>query len=47
MRLLYANRSPGDILAREILEELAENHPERFQLTLTVDKLTEAVLKGS
>ncbi|CAJ1396652.1 unnamed protein product [Effrenium voratum] len=43
VRLLYANRSPGDILAREILEELAENHPERFQLTLTVDKLTEAI----
>lgn len=39
VRLLFANRSPDDILARNILEELASKHPDRFQLSLTVDKL--------
>eukprot|EP00435_Cladocopium_sp_Y103_P035174 s227_g9.t1 len=39
VRFLYANRSPDDILARDILEELAAKHPDRFVLSLTVDKL--------
>eukprot|EP00438_Fugacium_kawagutii_P012430 Skav201772 [mRNA] locus=scaffold2375:29483:33783:- [translate_table: standard] len=39
VRLLFANRTPDDILARNILEELASKHPDRFKLSLTVDKL--------
>lgn len=39
VRLLFANRSPDDILARNILEELASKHPDRFKLSLTIDKL--------
>jgi len=38
VRLLYANRSPEDILAREQLDKLAAAHPDRFTLTYTVDK---------
>merc|ERR1719263_70573 len=36
--LLYANRSPSDILAREQLNKLAAAHPDRFKLTYTVDE---------
>eukprot|EP00435_Cladocopium_sp_Y103_P006559 s4644_g2.t1 len=39
VRFLYANRTPDDILARDILEELAAKHPDRFVLTLTVDRI--------
>ena len=38
VRLLFANRTPDDILARDILEGLAAEHPDRFMLRLTVDK---------
>jgi len=41
--LLYANRSPDDILMREQLDNLARLHPERFQLWYTVD----CVLEGA
>ncbi|CAJ1357502.1 unnamed protein product [Effrenium voratum] len=41
VRLLYANRTPDDILARETLEELAAKHPHRFGLTFTVDKVSD------
>ena len=37
VRLLYANKSPEDILAREILEKLAAENPDRFTLNFTVD----------
>jgi len=37
--LLYANQTPGDILAREQLEKLAKDHPERFKLWYTVDRV--------
>jgi len=43
VRLLYANRSPDDILMREELDNLARLHPERFQLWYTVDCLPEGV----
>ena len=39
MRFLYANRTPDDILARDILENLAAKHPDRFVLSLTVDRV--------
>ena len=38
VRLLFANRTPDDILARDILDRLAAEHPDRFMLSLTVDK---------
>jgi NAD(P)H-flavin reductase/cytochrome b involved in lipid metabolism len=37
--LLYANQTPGDILARAQLEQLANNNPERFKLWYTVDRV--------
>jgi nitrate reductase (NAD(P)H) len=39
--LLYANQSPGDILAREQLDQLQKEHPDRFQLWYTVDRVTD------
>ena len=41
VRLLYANRSPEDILMREQLDSLARSHPDRFQLWYTVDVVPE------
>jgi len=41
--LLYANQTPGDILARAQLEQLANNNPERFKLWYTVDRVPECV----
>ena len=40
VRLLFANRTPDDILARDVLEELAAKHPDRFTLSFTVDKVS-------
>ena len=37
IRLLYANKSPEDILARETLEKLATENPDLFTLSFTVD----------
>eukprot|EP00439_Symbiodinium_sp_Y106_P063839 s4047_g9.t3 len=39
VRLLYASKSPGDILAREMLEKLAAENTQRFSLHLTVDRV--------
>jgi len=39
VRLLFANKTPDDILARDVLEELAAKHPDRFTLNFTVDKV--------
>jgi nitrate reductase (NAD(P)H) len=39
--LLYANQTPGDILAREQLDKLAKDHPDRFKLWYTVDRVPE------
>mmetsp|Transcript_20849 Transcript_20849/g.46852 ORF Transcript_20849/g.46852 Transcript_20849/m.46852 type:complete len:904 (-) Transcript_20849:42-2753(-) len=41
VRLLYANQSPDDILMRDTLERLAKEHPDRFKLWFTVDRLPE------
>jgi len=41
LRLVYANRSPADILLRHELDNLAANHKERFQCWYTVDVLTD------
>jgi NAD(P)H-flavin reductase len=37
--LLYANQTPDDILARERLEQLQKENPERFKLWYTVDRV--------
>jgi NAD(P)H-flavin reductase len=37
VRLLYANQSPSDILMRDVLDSLAEKHPNRFKIWYTVD----------
>ncbi|CAE7258498.1 NITA [Symbiodinium microadriaticum] len=42
VRLLFANKTPDDILARDVLEELAAKHPDRFVLSFTVDKVPSA-----
>eukprot|EP00931_Biecheleriopsis_adriatica_P040108 TRINITY_DN2294_c0_g1_i6.p1 TRINITY_DN2294_c0_g1~~TRINITY_DN2294_c0_g1_i6.p1 ORF type:complete len:888 (+),score=173.87 TRINITY_DN2294_c0_g1_i6:53-2716(+) len=39
VRLLYANQTPGDILARSQLDELAKEHPDRFKIWYTVDRV--------
>jgi nitrate reductase (NAD(P)H) len=39
--LLYANKSPSDILARSQLDQLQKEHPRRFKLWYTVDKVPE------
>jgi len=41
LRLVYANRSPADILLRQELDNLAASHKERFQCWYTVDVLTD------
>lgn len=41
--LLYANQSPGDILARERLDELQKQNPDRFKLWYTVDRIPEGM----
>lgn len=43
MKLLFANQTPDDILAREQLETLAASHPGRFELWYTVDRLKEGM----
>jgi len=42
--LLYANQTPGDILAREQLDQLAKDHPDRFKLWYTVDRVPEEAM---
>jgi len=46
VRLLYANKTSGDILAREMLEKLAAENPQRFSLHLTVDRVDSEQWKG-
>jgi len=41
LRLLFANQTEEDILLRAELEEVAEQHPDRFKLCYTVDRPTE------
>merc|ERR1712032_352104 len=43
VKLLFANQTPDDILAREQLETLAASHPGRFELWYTVDRLKEGM----
>jgi len=37
--LLYANQTPGDILLWETLEKMAADHPKRFKIYFTVDRV--------
>jgi len=37
--LIYANQTPDDILARDQLDQLAKDHPDRFHLWYTVDNV--------
>lgn len=39
LSLLYASRSPNDLLLRKELNELAAKHPKRFQVWYTVDTM--------
>jgi len=41
LRLVYANRSPADILLRQELDDMAAHHKDRFQCWYTVDVLTD------
>jgi len=41
VRLVYANQTPSDILMREMLDELAAKHPDRFRVWYTVDRVPE------
>ena len=38
LSLLYANKTEGDILLRQELDKLREEHPGRFNLWYTVSK---------
>merc|ERR1712187_335013 len=40
--LIYANQTPDDILAREQLDALAKQHPDRFKIWYTVDRVPES-----
>lgn len=39
--LLFANKSEEDIMLRKELDEIAENHADRFKLWYTVDSAPE------
>lgn len=41
LSLLFANQSEDDILVREELEAVQQQHPDRFKLWYTVDRPTE------
>lgn len=41
--LLYANRSPDDILMKHRLDQLAKENPNRLKITYTVDRVPEGV----
>ncbi|ORY01636.1 NAD(P)H-nitrate reductase [Basidiobolus meristosporus CBS 931.73] len=47
LSLVFANRSPDDILLRDELDRLTQEHPEQFKVWYTVDKCTEADWKYS
>ena len=47
VKMIYANQTPDDILVREELEALAAQHPERFQLWYTVDRVEDKNWKFS
>lgn len=41
LSLLFANQTEKDILLRDELEQVAEEHPDQFKLWYTVDRATE------
>lgn len=44
LALLFANQSEDDILLRKELDELAEQHSDRFKVWYTLDRATEGKL---
>lgn len=44
LALLFANQSEDDILLRKELDELAEQHSDRFKVWYTVDRSTDGKL---
>ena len=41
VKLLFANQTPGDILAMDYINELVKKHPDRFEVWYTVDRVPE------
>jgi len=41
VRLLYGNVAPADILMRDVLDGLVKEHPDRFRVWYTVDRVPE------
>jgi len=41
VKLLFANQTPDDILAKDYIDELVKKHPDRFEVWYTVDRVPE------
>ena len=41
VKLLFANQTPDDILAKDYIDELVKKHSDRFEVWYTVDRLPE------
>lgn len=46
LALLFANQTERDILIRNELDEIAQNHPSQFKVWYTVDTASEGVFQG-
>jgi nitrate reductase (NAD(P)H) len=42
VKLLFANQTPDDILAKDYIDELVKKHSDRFEVWYTVDRVPEA-----
>jgi len=41
IKMLFANQTPNDILAKHLLDDLVQKHPDRFEIAYTVDRVPE------
>merc|ERR1711904_623045 len=41
VKLLFANQTPDDILAKDYIDELLKKYPDRFEVSYTVDRVPE------
>jgi NAD(P)H-flavin reductase len=41
VKLLFANQTPDDILAKDYIDELLKKYPDRFEVSFTVDRVPE------